>query len=94
MHALKSARVHDLAGSFVLFVVPLAPEGDTSLTPTELAVAKLAASGRSNRAAAKLRGSSAHTVANQLASVYRKLGISGRRELRARLTEQDDVRAR
>jgi DNA-binding CsgD family transcriptional regulator len=53
------------------------------LTASERAVVVLALSGCSNAAIARRRGSTARTVANQLASVYRKLGISGRRELAA-----------
>jgi DNA-binding CsgD family transcriptional regulator len=35
---------------------------------------------------ARERGTSRHTVANQIASIYHKLGISSRRELMARLS--------
>jgi DNA-binding NarL/FixJ family response regulator len=56
---------------------------DGALTSTERAVACAAAAGRSNRQIAAARGTSMHTVANQLASVYRKLGISSRAELMA-----------
>jgi DNA-binding CsgD family transcriptional regulator len=54
------------------------------LTPAERAVATLAIEGLSNADIAARRGSSARTVASQLASVYLKLGAGGRRELRAR----------
>jgi DNA-binding CsgD family transcriptional regulator len=55
------------------------------LTPSERAVVALAVAGRSNGAIASLRGSSRRTIANQLAAAYDKLGLSGRRELRAKL---------
>ena len=57
------------------------------LTVAEQEVARLAVRGLSNEHIARARGSRARTVANQLATVYRKLGVSGRRELRARLRE-------
>jgi len=53
------------------------------LTQAEAAVAWAAVDGLSNREIAKLRGSAARTVAVQLRSVYRKLGISSRTELAA-----------
>jgi DNA-binding NarL/FixJ family response regulator len=51
------------------------------LTAAEAAVAALAAAGLSNGAIARERGSSPRTVANQLASVFRKLGVASRLEL-------------
>ncbi|HEY1695349.1 MAG TPA: helix-turn-helix transcriptional regulator [Polyangiaceae bacterium] len=51
------------------------------LTPAELEVARCAVSGMSNRTIARWRGSSVRTVANQLASVFRKLGVGSRAEL-------------
>ena len=57
-----------------------------SLTPAEREIARLALTGHSNAAIARRRGSSARTVANQLASVYRKLKISSRTELAARFS--------
>jgi DNA-binding CsgD family transcriptional regulator len=55
------------------------------LTPAEHAVAQLAMTGMSNAAIGRRRQCSARTVANQLASVYRKLGVQSRGELAARL---------
>jgi DNA-binding NarL/FixJ family response regulator len=51
------------------------------LSPAECEVALDAAAGLSNKAIARRRKRSARTVANQLASVYRKLGVSSRAEL-------------
>lgn len=82
-------RFHQIGQGLLLVAVPkrLSSSLET-LTDSELGVARLAAAGVSNRAAAALRGSATRTIANQLASVYRKLGISGRRELRAHLRER------
>ena len=55
------------------------------LTPRELEVALLAGVRARSREIAERLGISARTVEHQLGSVYRKLGISSRDELRAAL---------
>jgi DNA-binding CsgD family transcriptional regulator len=60
-----------------------------ALTATEAFVAEMAAAGLSNADIARLRGCSVNTVGNQLAAVYQKVGVRGRRELGARLASQD-----
>jgi DNA-binding CsgD family transcriptional regulator len=55
-----------------------------ALSSAEEKVVGLVLSGCSNEAVARRRGTSARTMANQLASAYRKLGVGSRRELRAR----------
>jgi DNA-binding CsgD family transcriptional regulator len=55
----------------------------SGLTRAEREVAQLAARGVSNSDIASRRRTSERTVANQLASAYAKMGINGRRELRA-----------
>jgi DNA-binding CsgD family transcriptional regulator len=81
-------RVTRLSDRLVLVSVPIATELDAAesaaLTKSERAVAALAASGLSNEAIARRRRCSARTVANQLASVYAKLGLKSRRELSSR----------
>ncbi len=57
--------------------------GPWSLTPSEREVAAAAVAGKSNQEIAAARGASTRTVANQLASIYRKLGINSRAELAA-----------
>jgi len=52
------------------------------LTAAETAVVALAIEGYSNDEIGRVRGCSARTVANQLAAVYVKTGVSGRRALR------------
>jgi DNA-binding NarL/FixJ family response regulator len=56
------------------------------LTPAERDVARAVARGLSNEQVARERGCRARTVACQLASIYRKLGISSRTELAIRLS--------
>jgi DNA-binding NarL/FixJ family response regulator len=79
-----------LTSELVLFVVEAsAPPGSQCLTDAEREVAGLAALGFSNHAIARRRGCSTSTVANQLASVYSKLSLSGRRELRCALAQRE-----
>lgn len=60
-------------------------EAFSGLSSAERAVILEVIAGRSNAAVAARRQVSARTVANQLASAYRKLGVSSRRDLLARL---------
>lgn len=53
------------------------------LTEAERWVAEMAIAGLTNREIAAARGASVHTVANQLQSIYRKLGVCSRSELAA-----------
>jgi len=56
-----------------------------TLTAAEREVVQLVAQGLSNEEIGTLRGRSARTIANQLAAVYRKVGVFSRTELLARL---------
>jgi DNA-binding CsgD family transcriptional regulator len=67
-------------------------DSTAGLTGAERAVLELAVLGHSNVEIARRRGSSVRTVANQLASVYGKLNVGSRRELRARLARRDCAR--
>jgi len=84
-------------GQELLFIsvdAPMAPASSadrlSALTPSERAVAELAAAGLSNRRIAELRAASLRTVANQLTSLYKKLGVTSRRELSAVLGNRAD----
>lgn len=57
---------------------------DPRLTQAERQVVAAVLSGRTNAAIAKARRTSCRTVANQLAGIYRKLGVASRWELAAR----------
>ena len=80
-------RVTELGADLVCISVDasMAPAASADklmgLTPSERAVAELAAAGLSNRRIAELRETSLRTVANQLTSAYKKLGLTSRREL-------------
>src|SRR5262245_36406460 len=54
------------------------------LTPAERTGAVALLEGLSNAEIACLRGSASRTVANQIAAIYRKLGVRSRAELAAR----------
>ena len=62
----------------------------TSLTATEQKIAELAASGLTNRQVAEQSFLSPKTVEANLARVYRKLGITSRAELGARMARPLD----
>jgi DNA-binding CsgD family transcriptional regulator len=76
---------------FALF--ELAAPGNCSrvkgITAAERVVLGLAAAGLSNAQIAARRGVSPRTVANQIASAFRKLGVRSRLELEARLARDD-----
>lgn len=57
---------------------PVAP-----LTPAERQVVALLLEGKSNAQIARARRTSARTVANQVASIFKKLSVSSRAELLA-----------
>jgi DNA-binding NarL/FixJ family response regulator len=81
----RGVEVFDVdVGGESLVVISLPIEASASLealTPAERAVALAVLRGLSNEQVAKERGCRARTVAVQLASIYRKLGISSRAEL-------------
>ncbi len=54
-----------------------------ALSPSQRQIAKLAAQGWSNAEIAHARATSVRTVENQIADVYRKLGLRSRRGLAA-----------
>lgn len=58
-----------------------------SLSAAEGEVAELVLAGKTNQEVAELRATSVRTVANQLASIYKKLGVNSRSELASRLAE-------
>ena len=69
-------------------VPPSASDPLSTLTPQERRVAEAVASGASDRQVAADLYLSPRTVAYHLSSVYRKLGISSRAALAARLAQR------
>lgn len=71
---------------FVLFEWAAAANVDRAgLTTAESEVLDLVLEGRSNAEIASARGRSPRTVANQVAALFRKLGVRSRLELYARV---------
>jgi DNA-binding CsgD family transcriptional regulator len=82
-------RVTPLGDGLVLVSVPIGATRLTDragLTDAEREVSMLAATGLTNASIASRRSSSERTIANQLAAAYVKLGVTGRRGLRAFLS--------
>jgi DNA-binding CsgD family transcriptional regulator len=76
----------EVAGDeFAVFTFPI-PEvkPPSGLSVAESEVARAVVEGQSNKEIAVKRGTSPYTVANQLRSIYAKLGVSNRLELIAR----------
>lgn len=59
------------------------------LSPAERAIVELLVEARTHRQMAALRSTSARTIANQIANIYRKLGLTGRIPLVIRLAQRD-----
>ena len=79
--------------TFVLFEWASAPVFlDDGLTDAERDVVTGILRGESNGAIANRRGTHLRTVANQVARIFRKLGVSSRSELIARVTRPDRAR--
>lgn len=57
----------------------------TRLTASELAVARMIADSYSNEDMSRARGTAVATIANQVGTMYRKLGVQCRRECVLRL---------
>lgn len=68
---------------------PPEPVVSPELTAAEQDVLRGILAGASNRATAKRRRTTPGTVANQVASLFRKLGVHSRAELIARVVRRD-----
>lgn len=84
---LNSGEVDPIGGveAPVAVVAADAPELPGSFTESEREVARLLLQGPSNREIASARGTTPRTIANQLASMYAKMGVNSREELVAHL---------
>ncbi len=82
---LRVARLERLQHAGTSYWVLSAPRPDVELgrvlSPAEYAVARLLVEGLSHAEIAASRRASARTIANQLATAFQKLGVSGRSEL-------------
>jgi DNA-binding CsgD family transcriptional regulator len=80
-HALALAAQNQVFSRQTISVARPDNELSVRLTPAEYAVTRLLVEGKSYADMALLRETSARTVANQLASAFHRLGVSGRAEL-------------
>jgi DNA-binding CsgD family transcriptional regulator len=78
-------RIDAGGASVAVFSYPIETVDLAVLTDAERDVVRRALAGISNAEIARARKTSARTVANLLARSYRKLGVSSRRELAAKL---------
>jgi DNA-binding CsgD family transcriptional regulator len=81
---LRGSALQVGIGNYVLLSLPRAWNMPDNLTAAERQVALAVLSGLSNADIARMRGSSPRTVANQLATIFRKLGVRSRSELASR----------
>jgi len=85
----KSLTFFRLAGSeFAVLAIPNLPQLPAGLTAAERAVVAMLFAGKSNAEIARARGVSIRTVANQVASVLKKLRVGSRSALIAKLASR------
>jgi DNA-binding NarL/FixJ family response regulator len=82
-HGFRVSRFEAEGLRFAVISLPneTVPDRVDRLTPSERAVTSLLLGGLSNAEIAAKRGTSERTVANQIAAIFRKLGVSSRTEL-------------
>lgn len=81
---MRATTLHHEGVDYVVVSYPIRPRpGLERLSPSEREIAALVLRGESNAAIARARGVAVRTVANQLASMFRKLGVGSRVELAA-----------
>lgn len=89
----RAFRVELGGEELAVLSIPLAPPSlPPELTAAEREVCALILAGYSNAEIARARTSAVRTVANQIASIFRKLDVASRAELTARLTNDRPAR--
>jgi DNA-binding CsgD family transcriptional regulator len=84
---LRAFRIRHCGEELAVLSIPIGPPAlPASLTSSEREVCAMLMAGRSNPEIAAARGTAPRTVANQVASIFRKLGVTSRAELAVRLT--------
>ncbi len=78
---VSQAQPRDAPRELVIRLDPRRAELPATLSQTEREIACRLLAGRSNLEIARERGSSPHTIANQVGRIFRKLGIRSRAEL-------------
>jgi DNA-binding CsgD family transcriptional regulator len=78
--------VHARGDSFLVLSTPMTTVDATMLSPAERSIVVGVVAGQSNAEIARARSISPRTVANHLAAIFRKLRVSSRAELAARIS--------
>ncbi len=86
-----SLVAYELEPGKILFVHPIPRPTVQGLTRAEAEVLDLLLDGYDNASIARARKTAARTAANQVASIFRKLGVTSRTELVAKLTVPSDT---
>jgi DNA-binding NarL/FixJ family response regulator len=86
--ALTAYRVPDDDDLVVFFWQTEEQRAAAALSPAEREVLELLAAGHTNAEIARRRRSSVRTVANQVASIFRRLGVGSRAQLAAALSRR------
>ncbi len=90
--ALRAWEVRADGDAFAILSIPLGTvDDDAVLTPSELDIVYRILRGESNKSIAESRGTAVRTVANQVASVFQKLGLASRAELVAHLSRRHQM---
>ncbi len=79
-------EAYEIEPGKVLFVHALPIRTIAGLSPAEQEVLALVLDGHDNASIAAVRRTALRTVANQLASIFRKVGVSSRAELAAAIS--------
>ena len=88
------AATFEVAGEeFLLLAFPCSATDFSNLTESERQVASELLRGTSYKEIARMRGTKVGTVANQVHSIFRKLGIRSRSELASASSTKSDDRA-
>lgn len=88
-----SLVAYEIEPGKVLFVHPLEQVKVEGLTSAEQEVLALVLDGYDNGSIAERRGTSARTTANQIASIFRKVGVASRAELAAEISRRAEAAA-
>lgn len=83
---LRATRLVWRGAPWLVLSFPLRPPPTpTALTEAEASILEGLVAGDLNQDLARARGTSARTIANQVGAIFRKLGVSSRAELLAKL---------
>jgi len=85
----RAFRLWHEGQEFIAISVPLEPANRIALTRAQIEVARAIIRGESNAAISRARGTSVHTVANQVAAILRRLGVESRAQIATKLAFVD-----